>query len=261
MITLENFDKEIMPNKWFRHYDILITRAQNRKPPSEYCELHHIIPKCLGGENTKENLVLLTAREHYIAHLLLSKIFPNHLGIITAILVMSSRLSEFSNSKNRTFSILRKQNIEIRKTLNKENCEWLAEVGRKNSQHLKGRTKETHEYLKIISNRYKGLSKETHEPFRKSSETQRGRTKETHEYLKINGERRKGLTKENTPFLQQISEKNNILPIEKRIEIQIKRKNGVSAMEIYRQLLSDGIDISYTSVVRISKKSEYKIIL
>ena len=225
MITLENFDKEIMPNKWFRHYDILITRAQNRKPPSEYCELHHIIPKCLGGENTKENLVLLTAREHYIAHLLLSKIFPNHLGIITAILVMSSRLSEFSNSKNRTFSILRKQNIEIRKTLNKENCEWLAEVGRKNSQHLKGRTKETHEYLKI------------------------------------NGERRKGLTKENTPFLQQISEKNNILPIEKRIEIQMKRKNGVSAMEIYRQLLSDGIDISYTSVVRISKKSEYKIIL
>jgi hypothetical protein len=39
-----------------------------------YLESHHIIPKCLGGSNDKENLVLLTAREHYICHLLLAKI-------------------------------------------------------------------------------------------------------------------------------------------------------------------------------------------
>lgn len=37
-------------------------------------ELHHIIPRSLGGNNEKENLVLLTPREHYLAHWLLYKI-------------------------------------------------------------------------------------------------------------------------------------------------------------------------------------------
>ncbi len=40
-----------------------------------YSENHHIIPKCLGGLNNKENMVLFTAREHYIAHLLLTKMY------------------------------------------------------------------------------------------------------------------------------------------------------------------------------------------
>jgi len=37
--------------------------------------MHHIIPRSLGGLNDKINLVNLTAREHYIAHLLLWKIY------------------------------------------------------------------------------------------------------------------------------------------------------------------------------------------
>lgn len=36
-----------------------------------YTEKHHIIPKSLGGSNTKDNLVRLTAREHFICHKLL----------------------------------------------------------------------------------------------------------------------------------------------------------------------------------------------
>lgn len=47
-------------------------RELNRsKSDSYYYELHHITPKSLGGSDAPENLVLLTAREHYIAHLLL----------------------------------------------------------------------------------------------------------------------------------------------------------------------------------------------
>jgi hypothetical protein len=38
-------------------------------------EKHHIIPRCLGGSNKKENLILLTPKEHLFAHLLLSKIY------------------------------------------------------------------------------------------------------------------------------------------------------------------------------------------
>lgn len=37
-------------------------------------ELHHILPRALNGNNTQYNLVYLTVREHYIAHLLLWKI-------------------------------------------------------------------------------------------------------------------------------------------------------------------------------------------
>jgi hypothetical protein len=42
-----------------------------------YFEQHHIIPKCLNGINDKTNLVLLTAKEHFIAHKLLCEIYPN----------------------------------------------------------------------------------------------------------------------------------------------------------------------------------------
>lgn len=43
-----------------------------------YRENHHIIPRCLGGTDDKENLVLLTAKEHFICHLLLTKIYPKN---------------------------------------------------------------------------------------------------------------------------------------------------------------------------------------
>ena len=54
----------------------------------EYYENHHIIPKCLGGSNDKQNLIKLTYREHYIAHLLLSRIYKTNSGIQYAFLCM-----------------------------------------------------------------------------------------------------------------------------------------------------------------------------
>lgn len=57
---------------YLKIYDSLITKAKNRNIIlGEYMENHHIIPKCMGGNNTKENLVKLTSREHFIAHALL----------------------------------------------------------------------------------------------------------------------------------------------------------------------------------------------
>ena len=41
--------------------------------PEGYSEEHHIKPKSLGGSDSKDNLVRLTAREHYLAHYLLMK--------------------------------------------------------------------------------------------------------------------------------------------------------------------------------------------
>lgn len=58
-------------------YDTLISNAifKNRvKSSKEYFELHHIVPLSLGGLDQCKNTVLLTAREHFIAHWLLYKI-------------------------------------------------------------------------------------------------------------------------------------------------------------------------------------------
>lgn len=46
-------------------------KMDRHKGDGNYYERHHIVPKWLGGKDTKDNLVLLTAREHYIAHYLL----------------------------------------------------------------------------------------------------------------------------------------------------------------------------------------------
>jgi hypothetical protein len=54
-------------------YEQLIERSRDRKLEG-YVEIHHIIPQCFGGTNEKSNLTPLTAREHYIAHLLLYRI-------------------------------------------------------------------------------------------------------------------------------------------------------------------------------------------
>lgn len=44
--------------------------------PTGYVEVHHILPRCLGGADDKSNLVKLTAKEHFICHLLLTKMYP-----------------------------------------------------------------------------------------------------------------------------------------------------------------------------------------
>ena len=58
--------------KYTKWYYSIIDNARLRVIEG-YTEGHHIIPKCLGGDNSKSNLVRLTAREHFICHQLLVK--------------------------------------------------------------------------------------------------------------------------------------------------------------------------------------------
>lgn len=65
-----------LQNKYTRWYYNIISAAQSRTTEG-YVERHHIIPKSLGGSDEKENLVSLTAREHFICHWLLTKMADN----------------------------------------------------------------------------------------------------------------------------------------------------------------------------------------
>src|SRR5665647_2614773 len=89
-----------------KHYEVLITRAKERLRPAGYTEWHHIVPKCLGGEDTPGNRALLTGAEHYIAHQLLVKMYPgNHKIAFAAYMMTISKVGR----KNKLYEWLRKK--------------------------------------------------------------------------------------------------------------------------------------------------------
>jgi hypothetical protein len=67
-------EEEIFVN-YERIYNQIIARAHTRKL-TDYKERHHILPKSMGGSDDANNLVELTAREHFLCHWLLTKIYP-----------------------------------------------------------------------------------------------------------------------------------------------------------------------------------------
>jgi hypothetical protein len=99
-----------------KHYDLLINRAisENRKRYKKsdkryICyEKHHIIPKCVGGTNDGINLVFLKPEEHYIAHLLLIKIYPN----IDKLIFAAHRMCSGQSRNNKLYAWVRREHAE-----------------------------------------------------------------------------------------------------------------------------------------------------
>lgn len=94
--------------------DLISHRKSNplEKSKELYTELHHIIPRCLGGLDDKENLVRLSGREHFIAHRLLAKIYPAVIDLRFAAMKMArKRGSSFINS--RLFEMYRAEHAEF----------------------------------------------------------------------------------------------------------------------------------------------------
>lgn len=118
-----------------KHYDLLISRAQSRTIDG-YSEKHHIIPRCMGGADEPSNLVDLTAREHFVAHLILAKIYPHNHGIVHAAKILMGS----NNYNNRQFEWVRKLAVETSRKFHtgrkrsKETCERI-------SKSVKGKTK------------------------------------------------------------------------------------------------------------------------
>lgn len=79
---------------YMKIYGNIIKNAQTKyrvKGKGEYFEKHHIIPKCQGGTNNPNNLVLLTAREHYLCHKLLQMANPHSRELAFAYQCMITR--------------------------------------------------------------------------------------------------------------------------------------------------------------------------
>lgn len=81
-----------------------------------YSEKHHIKPKCMGGDDSEENLVVLTAREHFLAHYLLVKINPNNTKLLFAFAGMKRGTKKNSNKymNSRLYEKYRIKAVEAR---------------------------------------------------------------------------------------------------------------------------------------------------
>lgn len=67
-----------LQNRYTVVYFKIIDRARSedrKKKQGTYYERHHILPRSAGGSNSKDNLVLLTAKEHLVCHFLLTRMF------------------------------------------------------------------------------------------------------------------------------------------------------------------------------------------
>ena len=82
-------------NKYTKWYTTIITNAVHREPLLEYIERHHILPKSLGGSNHKNNIVELTAKEHFVCHLLLTKMV---IGVQRRSMVFAARNMLYGNT-------------------------------------------------------------------------------------------------------------------------------------------------------------------
>ncbi len=115
---------------WQKIHDQIIDRAKDRKL-NEYSENHHIKPRCLGGTDDSENLVRLTAREHFIIHKILCLIYPNENRLHWAAFMMSSCFGNSNQSRNYRISSSEYQRL-------KENLKLSEETKEKISNSKKG---------------------------------------------------------------------------------------------------------------------------
>jgi hypothetical protein len=136
-----------------RIYNQLMTRAKSeldiriaKKAIGNYFEGHHIIPRCLGGtgksNNIKhDNIAILTAREHFLAHWLLHRIYPDNNKITHAFWQMCSwkRTYQYRITPNSRVYQEAKQSIALITSKRFKGCIVPEERKNRISNTLKGR--------------------------------------------------------------------------------------------------------------------------
>lgn len=179
-------------------YDNLIKKRQ-LTPFDGINEKHHIIPRCIGGSNALENLIKLSLREHFIAHLILVKLYPTNTSLIYA----ANMLSNFRQQNSKKYAWLKSKHSHLmsirhkgktwsEETRNKHKLLIVSDDARKNMSIAQTGKKRSESHKQIISQTHKGkkLSEETknkiseklkiHKPSVESnlkrSETLRGRS-------------------------------------------------------------------------------------
>lgn len=166
-------------SKYSRWYTQIIERAKNRSLTSDYKEIHHIIPKCLGGNNDNSNLVELTAREHFITHWLLTKMVTDTKqkyqmwNAFSCMLYRERPGQQRYKVSSRLFENIKVSGAKIKseRFTGKNNPMF----GRRGKDHPAFGKKWSDEHRKNASHSHKGV-KRSAEARKKQSEATKGRT-------------------------------------------------------------------------------------
>ena len=141
---------------YYKTYNQLIDKCIQMEsegyPDNMYTEVHHILPKCMGGTNDKFNLVRMPVRYHIMAHILLMKVYPTNNKIVYAAKIMitgnrntkSERFSAVLKFSSKIISLIREENAKRRKGVNSPN------YGRHLSEETKRKISELNK-KKIVS--------------------------------------------------------------------------------------------------------------
>ena len=162
-------------------YNQIIQKAKNRILVG-YKETHHIIPRCMNGTDEKDNLVDLTAREHFICHLLLTRIYPEHKGLRLAIWNMCNAKRSYQGRykpNSRLYEMIRTEYRELIKGGNHPS------YGRKNSYEVRQKMSESaKERFRNKPGTFKGKT-HTEETRKKLSNNMKGKTQSNHQKSRV----------------------------------------------------------------------------
>ena len=97
-------------------YDKFIKTRYTRELSNCIVEVHHIIPKCKGGSDDSFNLIPLTSREHFLAHLILYKSDPKNIKLKKALQAMFKGDKRQQNNRkfNSRFYTLMRESVFVK---------------------------------------------------------------------------------------------------------------------------------------------------
>ena len=256
-----------MNHKW--HYDNLIKTRKildRNKYNGIYYEDHHIIMKSMEGTDDNDNRLLLTAKEHYIAHYLLWKIYRNNQTAYAFFYMCNDGNKTGIKISSRIYEEIRIECAKISSITLKslwDNPETREKLSIANSVKNKGR-KHTEESRKNMSEAHKGIS-----------QSQESKDKRS---LKMTGQKRSDKTKLllskinkgkkfSDEFKSKLSEaaKNRILSEKTKLEMSKKMSIAKSKPRRQYKLISPNEDEyifdGLKSVYEFSKYNEISIAL
>jgi hypothetical protein len=112
------------------YHKIINNRLKN--PYQEYTEKHHIIPASLGGTSSRDNIVKLTAREHFICHWLLVKMYRGNKNSYYKMLKAFNMMCNSITAKQERYNTCSRIFARYREDLSKAMS--ASQIGENNSQ-------------------------------------------------------------------------------------------------------------------------------
>jgi hypothetical protein len=232
---------------YLKVYCNLIRKGENRTPPEGYIEKHHTFPKSIFGKNNR--IVILTAREHYIAHALLERIYIKRYGLKNKNTIKMIYAHSIMKTKGKYVNSYLYEGVRKRVSY--------ANKGRKMSEDVKKKIGDIHRGKKLseeqkeqIRQRVSGKNNPNYgkgKPGEKNSFYGKKHTEETKEKISKKNKGRK-LSNESKRKISEFN-KGKILSQETRNKVSDSRKKHYSFINPNGEIIEE-----YTTLLKFSKK-------